>query len=123
MRTEVGDSQSEIAWLLPVIGGVLGLAIYLTAQPAAPAFTGVVSDDEALGIVQSRCVACHAAKPTEPAITQAPKGIMLETLDAMRQHKDQIITQAVANKAMPLGNKTGMTDDERAKLGAWLAKQ
>jgi uncharacterized membrane protein len=24
---------------------------------------------------------------------------------------------------MPLGNKTKMTDEERAKLGAWIAKQ
>jgi uncharacterized membrane protein len=24
---------------------------------------------------------------------------------------------------MPLGNETGMTDEERARLGAWLAAQ
>jgi uncharacterized membrane protein len=29
----------------------------------------------------------------------------------------------VKNKAMPLGNKTKMLDEERAKLGAWIAKQ
>jgi uncharacterized membrane protein len=29
----------------------------------------------------------------------------------------------VRNKAMPLGNKTGMTIEERQKLGAWLAAQ
>ena len=32
-------------------------------------------------------------------------------------------SQAVKIKAMPLGNKTGMTEQERAKLGAWIAKQ
>ena len=29
--------------------------------------------------------------------------------------------QTVRNKAMPLGNQTGMTDDERAQLGRWLS--
>ena len=34
-----------------------------------------------------------------------------------------IETQAVKNKAMPLGNKTGMLPEERAKLGAWISRQ
>ena len=29
--------------------------------------------------------------------------------------------QTVRNKAMPLGNQTDMTDDERAQLGRWLS--
>ena len=32
------------------------------------------------------------------------------------------MAQAVNGDAMPLGNETGMTDDERQKLGAWLAE-
>jgi uncharacterized membrane protein len=27
---------------------------------------------------------------------------------------------AVASRAMPLGNETGMTDQDRARLGAWI---
>ena len=30
---------------------------------------------------------------------------------------------AKPEQAMPLGNETGMTDDERVKLGAWIAAQ
>ena len=33
------------------------------------------------------------------------------------------MTQTVQNKAMPLGNQTDMTEEERQKLGAWLAAQ
>ncbi len=69
------------------------------------------------------CAACHAAKPIDPTIKEAPKGVMLETLDDLRRYKDRVIMQAVNNRSMPLGNKTGMTAEERAKLGAWLAKQ
>ena len=66
---------------------------------------------------------CHAEKPTDAAFREPPKGVILDSLDGLRRHKAQIMIQAVNNSAMPLGNKTGMTPEERAKLGAWLAKQ
>ena len=69
------------------------------------------------------CAVCHSAKPTDPTIKAAPKGIELETLDELKRYASQIETQAVKNKAMPLGNRTDMTLEERAKLGAWIAKQ
>jgi uncharacterized membrane protein len=123
VRTEVGDEQSEIAWTLPVISGALVLAMMLTARPAAPVYTGDVSDAEALAITQTHCVSCHATKPTNATIKSAPKGVMLETIDDLKRHKDRIMAQAVNNRSMPMGNKTGMTAEDRAKLGAWLAKQ
>ena len=46
-----------------------------------------------------------------------------ESIGNLRRYAAQIETQAVKNKAMPLGNKTGMTAEERAKLGTWIAKQ
>ena len=32
------------------------------------------------------------------------------------------MVRAVVTKTMPLGNLTGMTDEERATLGAWIAQ-
>jgi uncharacterized membrane protein len=120
VRTEVGDAQSDIAWTLPLIGTALAFAVLLT-QPAASTYLGEVSDAEALSIVKARCAPCHSANPTDATIKQAPKGIELETLDALIRYASQIDTQAVKNRAMPLGNRTGMTAEERAKLGAWIA--
>ena len=80
-----------------------------------------MTDAEALTIVQTRCATCHAASPTDATIKTAPKGIALETLEELKRYAAQIETQAVKNKAMPLGNKTGMMDEERAKLGAWIS--
>ena len=48
---------------------------------------------------------------------------VLETTEQLRKHAALIMAQAVQNKAMPLGNQTNMTEEERAKLGAWLAAQ
>jgi uncharacterized membrane protein len=123
VRTEVGDEQSELAWLLPIVGGALVLAMLLTTPRGPVIFQGEVSDTEALALTQTHCARCHAAQPKDPTIKQAPKNIMLENLDDLRRHKQQVMVQAVAGRAMPMGNKTGMTAEDRAKLGAWLAKQ
>ncbi|MBL8905299.1 MAG: c-type cytochrome, partial [Rhizobiales bacterium] len=105
------------------IGSALAVALIITEPARLPAYQGDVTDSEALDIVQMRCATCHAAAPADRAMKEAPKGIKLETLDEIKRYAAQIETQAIKNKAMPLGNKTKMTDEERAKLGAWIAKQ
>ncbi|MFT3989686.1 urate hydroxylase PuuD [Aestuariivirga sp.] len=123
VRTEVGDAQADIAWALPLIGAALALALLLTQPSTLPVFNGTVTDADALSITANRCAACHSAHPTDFIIHTAPKGIMFDTVEDLRRYTREIETQAVRNKAMPLGNKTGMTDEERAKLGAWIAAQ
>ena len=43
----------------------------------------------------------------------------MDTAEAVKRHAARIFARAVSTKTMPLGNQTGMTDDERAQLGAW----
>jgi uncharacterized membrane protein len=123
VRIEVGDPISQIAWTIPVISGALAAALWFTEPEAIPAYSGTVTDEETLMIVKSRCSSCHAQMPSDATIKTAPKGIALETLDELKRYAQQIETQAVKNKAMPLGNKTGMVAEERAKLGAWIDAQ
>ena len=123
VRTEVGDAHADLAWTLPLIGGLLAVGLILTQPGKLVLFQGEVSDAEALSIVQSRCAACHAEHPTDPTIKVAPKGVHLETLEQLKRYAAQVEVQAVQNKAMPLGNRTGMLDEERAKLGIWIARQ
>ena len=40
--------------------------------------------------------------------------------NGLRKNANQVMLQAVQGRAMPLGNETGITDEERAKLGAFL---
>jgi uncharacterized membrane protein len=46
---------------------------------------------------------------------------MLDSVARVRQNSQGVMAQAVQGRVMPLGNETKMTDDERARLGAWLA--
>ena len=67
------------------------------------------------------CVACHAAQPTQPGFAAAPLGVQLQTPALIRQHAPRIYQQVVQLRAMPIGNLTGITDDERALIGKWYA--
>lgn len=123
VRHEVGDPIGEIAWTLPIIFGALVLALWMT-EPAQRIAAGIaVSDADALALTQKHCTMCHSATPTKAGFKEAPKGVMLETIDELHRYAAQIETQAVRNKAMPLGNETHMTDEERMRLGAWIASQ
>jgi uncharacterized membrane protein len=120
-RAEAGDDLARFDWALPLAAFALVSAIWLTA-PRAPAATGaVISDSEVLALSAKHCTMCHARKPTHASFKEAPKSVSLESVSDLRKHAALILTQTVQNKAMPLGNQTAMTDDERAKLGQWIA--
>jgi uncharacterized membrane protein len=123
VRVEVGDEISQIAWTVPLIGVALVGALVLTEPEKTIAYSGVVTDAEALAIVQTRCGSCHAKVPTDTSIRAAPKGVELTTLEDMKRYREKIAAQAVRTRVMPLANKTGMVPEERAKLGAWIAAQ
>jgi len=114
---------NAFGWAAPLAAFALICAIWLTA-PRAPAATGgAVSDTEVLALTAKHCTMCHAGKPTHESFKEAPKNVVLESTDQLRKHAALILTQTVQNKAMPLGNQTTMTEDERAKIGAWIAAQ
>jgi uncharacterized membrane protein len=123
LRVEVGEPIANMAWAIPLIALALAGALWLTEPAPTPIYSGTVTDEEALAIVQTRCNACHAHVPTDATVKTAPKGIELETIDSLKRYAQQIETQAVKNKSMPLGNKTKMLLEERAKLGAWIQAQ
>lgn len=70
-------------------------------------------------IVTERCTACHSAQPTYPGFASAPKGVVYSTDLDIANQANAIYQQAVALKAMPIGNLTQITDEERKVLGQW----
>jgi uncharacterized membrane protein len=122
-RVDAGDDWAKFGWTAPLAIFAILCAIYVTA-PRAPAATGTaIGDSEVLAIVSKHCIMCHAQRPTHESFKEAPKNVALETVADLRKHAALIVTQTVHNKAMPLGNQTAMSDEERAKLGAWIAAQ
>lgn len=79
-----------------------------------------VSIAEVQAIIEKHCVSCHSSNPTNKVFMVAPYGFMLNTKEQIIAGKSQIYQQAVLSNAMPLGNTTNMTSDERQKLKAWV---
>jgi uncharacterized membrane protein len=108
---------------IPVTAAVATVAVALAIQPDEPerASGSEVEPAAALAIVDERCATCHSADPTSEQFTSAPAGVVFDTPEQIADRADAIRAQAVDSKAMPLGNVTGMTDEERETLGAWIA--
>ncbi len=120
---EVGEPFSGYAWTLPVVLVALFAAIWLTSPQERDTSGLDVSDVEVMAIVQKHCVACHAANPKNEGFDAPPKDVVLENIDQLRRHSKQVVQFSVQTRAMPLGNETGMTDQERSQLGAWINEQ
>lgn len=72
-------------------------------------------------ILARHCTSCHAARPTNPAFTAPPLGVVLDSESHARAVAARIQKVAVDAEIMPLGNTTGMTRQERDTLGRWIA--
>lgn len=109
-------------WIVAAAGMLL-IAWLSTAGPRqsgggqAPAGIEVAAAEE---IVTSHCSMCHRAEPVWSGMAAAPGGVMLDTPDHVRQHAHLIEVYAVRSDAMPPGNVTEMTIQERETLGAWI---
>jgi uncharacterized membrane protein len=91
-----------------------------TAKPPPPPAVPVPPFAEVRALVDRHCVMCHAAQPTHKGVAAAPSGIRLDTDEDLAKRAAKIYERAVASHSMPLNNETGMTDAERASLGAWI---
>jgi uncharacterized membrane protein len=109
-------------WFIPVTAAaaMVLLAVLMRPDESGGKPNRPVNAQAAQAIVQQRCVPCHSANPSRSGYGAAPAGLELDTRQQIVDRADAIEEQAVRTKAMPLGNATGMTDDERATLGAWL---
>ncbi len=85
------------------------------ALPPTPKFADVSA------IVMSRCAMCHAAEPVWAGLAAPPKGVLLDTDEHIRLHAPLIAAAAVYSDAMPPGNLTEITPDERRTLASWVA--
>lgn len=87
---------------------------------ATPTKTDGVDYAKVHQVLEQRCVACHAAKPTQPGFSAAPAGLELNKEEVVKANATRIQT-AVKSKYMPLGNMTQMTDEERALVDQWVS--
>jgi uncharacterized membrane protein len=116
--------KGRVEWRYPAIGVALLAAVAVAIAPPKPTPVAAAADPAAQfatvkAVIDARCLACHAAHPTQPGFAAAPLGVAFDTADQIHQNAEKIYKQVVQTKAMPLANLTNMTDAERAQIAAW----
>lgn len=124
----VGRGNPHWTWLASTI--LFIIIIWLSTVPkvltgeekisrAAEPFLTAENFPQVRDTILGRCSMCHAAEPAWEGIVLPPKGVRLDTDELIAVNASQIYLQAGASHAMPPGNLTHITDDERAQIVAW----
>jgi uncharacterized membrane protein len=106
---------------LPII--VAALILATVAAAIAPGVRAgnveAVSLERIRPVIEARCTTCHSDAPTHIAFPAPPMGVVLDTDAQILAEAERIHQQTVVTKAMPIGNLTIMSAEERALIDAW----
>jgi uncharacterized membrane protein len=106
---------------LPIIIAIIllaGVAAIIAPHASAASGESVVFED-VRSVVHQRCTACHSNTPTHPAFPAAPAGVILDTDAQITAEAQRIHQQTVVTRVMPIGNLTGISEDERDLIDRW----
>jgi uncharacterized membrane protein len=115
------EQHRPAAWVLAPVAAALAVLVYLTLPASTASGVGAqVTFPVARRIVESRCVSCHSATPTDDIFRAPPNGVTFDTPESIRIRAEAIRQRVIMLKNMPLANKTGMTEIERDLLARWI---
>jgi uncharacterized membrane protein len=107
-----------IMWL-STVPKVLTGETETSMTPIQQKFASNAHFGKAKDVVMSRCSMCHAAEPVWEGVNFTPKSVKLETDAEIAAHAREIYIQAGRSHAMPPGNVTAISPEERRLLVAW----
>ena len=133
---DAGGGSPWWTWLVVAIG-MIAIAFLSSLGAKADGLTPVTKEPAVLlkgsdvktngldaaaeEIVSTRCSMCHAREPSWDRMIFPGGGVLLETPADILARKRQIAIVAVLSSAMPPGNITEMSAEERSTLAAWMA--
>jgi uncharacterized membrane protein len=79
-----------------------------------------VSFADVRSIIDRRCAACHSQSPSITDFGAPPVGVSFDDPARIQALAARIRVRAVETRTMPLGNRTHITDRERAILARWI---
>ncbi len=112
--------------LLPAALALAGAMFLSTPKGSAAPRRGIRSESvpsfvTVRAVIAQRCQPCHSQYQSDRTFGPAPGGVTFDTPESIVRLAERIRVRAVETKTMPLANKTGITADERALLGRWIA--
>ncbi|MFT5692787.1 MAG: putative membrane protein [Oceanicoccus sp.] len=111
-----------------LITAIMLIALIIYVRPITPLLSAATVREENLdslgekasSIVVKHCTSCHAAEPKSPMFNAPPAGVVIENVEQIESFADRIYTVSVQSEYMPLGNMSGMTQEEREALGRFI---
>ena len=101
-----------IVWLAPTVKTVAKPSEKpISIQIATPSGAKPVSA-EITNIIEKRCLMCHGEQVQM-------KNVRLDSTENLQKNAAMVYQQVIVTKQMPMNNSTGLTDEERQKLGEW----
>ena len=117
LRHQHRDIRRTVAFAAAL---TLALAVALAPRDIGPAGLTAADFPRVQQVFAARCVTCHSSHPTREGFLTAPKGVLFDTQQEIVANARRAYEQAIVTRAMPLGNVTGMTDEERDLIGRWV---
>ena len=114
-RHKGNASPAPVIIAIAILAGVAAMI----APRAAATTAEVVSFNDVRTVIHHRCTSCHSSAPTHPAFPAAPGGVILDTDQQIVAEASRIHQQAVTTRVMPIGNLTGMSEEERELIDHW----
>ncbi|MGD8176367.1 urate hydroxylase PuuD [Marinimicrobium sp. ARAG 43.8] len=109
-----------------------GLGLVLVAVVASWAASHSSMDEDAVGtkmsatdidvLIDQHCTNCHSPSPTQPGFQAPPAGLVITDTDSLLTYRTKALP-ALHSHYMPLGNMTGMSDEQRSAMVHWLEQQ
>jgi uncharacterized membrane protein len=100
---------------------IWGLTTFGSREAAPPSVAALepATFENARHIIDRRCAVCHSERPTDLTFGKMPGGVAFDTPEQIIARAPRIRERAYVTSTMPPANKTGITQAERAVLGAW----
>ncbi len=120
-------------WTIPATLALFAACIWLsTRAPEEPAdtaalplsataqrFAAAPGFEEVAAIVSANCSMCHMAEPLWEGFSHPPRGLLLDTPEAVAWAADQVYLFAGLTDAMPPGSANFMEPEARATIRNW----
>ena len=120
---KLGRNKHPLPYALVGVAVIIAMIVWLkpapVAMPSAVPQQGSAQVKPEFGyadvqkVLEQRCYMCHGAQVQM-------KNVRLDSPEALKLHAQGVYQQAVVTKIMPMSNSTGMTEAERALIGAWF---
>jgi uncharacterized membrane protein len=122
----IGRGPGKYWALVPIAAALIALVLITAKEspswlrPAAAAASEPAPEYRRVkGVIVSRCQMCHSRTPPDDSFGPMPGGVAFDTDAQIRAMAERIHVRTSLSRTMPLANRTGMTEDERALIARW----